>query len=151
MKRVIILAALLAAALFVSFGHAVAASAAETEKIIRQIEQDWMDALLKADVAAVDKFVTPDWQITDPEGNLITKADADADLKSGAWKYESVKLVDLQVRVYGDTAVAFGLDTEKSSYKGNDTSGSYRWTDVFVKINGTWKAVTTHVTKVVKH
>jgi hypothetical protein len=43
-----------------------------------------------------------------------------------------------------------GLDTEKSSYKGKDTSGQYRFTDVFVKRNGLWHAVATHASKVAK-
>jgi hypothetical protein len=54
------------------------------------------------------------------------------------------------VRVYGDTAIASGLGTEKSTYKGKDTSGQYRYTDVFVKRNGTWQAVATHGSKVTK-
>jgi ketosteroid isomerase-like protein len=55
------------------------------------------------------------------------------------------------VHVDGDTAVVFGLETEKSTYKGADSSGQYRFTDVFVKRNGVWKAIATHVTKVAKH
>jgi len=32
------------------------------------------------------------WVLTDPEGTLIAKAQADADLKSGTVKFESYKL-----------------------------------------------------------
>ena len=34
-----------------------------------------------------------------------------------------------------------GSDTEKSSYKGKDTSGKWIWMDVFVKRDGKWVAV----------
>ncbi len=54
------------------------------------------------------------------------------------------------MRAYGDTAVVHGLETEKSSYKGKDTSGQYRFTDVFVKRNGRWQAIATQVTRVAK-
>jgi hypothetical protein len=43
-----------------------------------------------------------------------------------------------------------GLETEKSKYDGKDSSGQYRFTDVFVKQGGAWKAVSTHVSKVKK-
>src|SRR6266496_4430480 len=62
--------------------------------------------------AAIDRIVARDWMLTDPEGALITKGQADADLNSGALKFESFKLDAMTVRVYGDTAVVHGLETE---------------------------------------
>jgi hypothetical protein len=47
----------------------------------------------------------------------------------------------MAVRVFGNTAVVTGSDTEKSMENGKDTSGKYVWTDVFVKQNGKWRAV----------
>ncbi len=125
--------------------------AGSVEQTIMQLEQDWANALLKADTAWTDGLVSDDYLLTDPEGNLITKAQSDADLKSGVMHFESFKLDSLTVHVHGDTAVAFGLETEKSTYKGADSSGQYRFTDVFAKRDGRWMAVATHVTKVVKH
>jgi ketosteroid isomerase-like protein len=56
---------------------------------------------------------------------------------------------DLKVKVYGDTAIVSGQTTDKGKYKGQDISGTYRFTDVFVKRDGKWMAVSTHVTPVV--
>ena len=56
----------------------------------------------------------------------------------------------LRVRVFGNTAVVTGSDTEKSTEGGKDTSGKYIWTDVFVKQNGKWRAVSSQITKVPK-
>lgn len=155
MKRIIPMAMLAIAATALAFGESSATSpkpqAGSAEQIISQIEQDWGVALMKHDVAAIDQIVSPDWMMTDPEGALADKTQTDADLKSGVLTIESFKIDDLKVHVDGDTAVVFGLETEKSSYKGTDSSGQYRFTDVFVKRNGVWKAIATHVTKVVKH
>lgn len=122
--------------------------ASSDEDTIRKIEQEWAEALVKRDQATIDRCESPDWTLTDPEGALMTKAQADADLKNGVIAFESYHLDDLKVRVYGDTAVVFGLETEKSKYKGQDTSGQYRFTDVLLKRDGRWLAVATHVTKV---
>ena len=86
--------------------------------------------------------------LTDPDGHLISKAKADADLKSGTLTLESFHLDDLKIRVFGQTAIAYGLETEKSKYAGKDTSGQYRFTDVFIKRAGRWQAVSTHISKV---
>ena len=102
-------------------------------------------------MATIERMEAPDYMFTDPDGNLNTKAESDGMIKSGDVKIASFKIDDLKVRVKGTTAVVHGLETEKSTYKGTDTSGQYRFTDVFVKHNGTWKAIATQSSKVVKH
>lgn len=118
------------------------------QQVITQIEHDWGKALVKRDQAVIDRITAPDWTMTAPDGFLQTKAEVDAEMKSGAVKFESFKIEELKVRVYGDTAIVHGLETEKSSYKGKDISGQYRFTDVFMKRDGQWRALATHVTRV---
>src|SRR5262249_960481 len=121
------------------------------EQAIQRVEQEWAAALVKGDQAMIDRIESPDWTLADPEGNLVTKAMSDADLKSGKLKFESVHGDEITIRVFGDSAIAFGLVTEKSKYDGKDTSGQFRFTDVFIKKDGRWQAVCTHLTRVAKH
>ena len=155
MKRTVPLAVLAMAVISLPSGWLTAAdqkpASGSDEQVITQLELDWGMALIKNDQAWIDGAVSPDWMLSDPDGMLMTKTQVDADAKSGDMKFESFKLDSLTVHVDGDTAVAFGLETEKSNYKGTDTSGQYRFTDVFVKRNGKWKAIATQVTKVAKH
>ena len=126
-------------------------SARSDEQTITQLEQDWGVALVKADVAWIDGITSDDYTMTDPDGTVVTRAQGDADLKSGAMHFASFTLDEVKVHVHGDTAVVFGLETEKSTYKGEDSSGQYRFTDTFTKQDGKWIALATHVTRVVKH
>src|SRR5204863_7549975 len=105
---------------------------ANDEQIIRQLMQEWAEALVKGDQAAIDRITSADWLLTDRQGMMISKAQSDAHRKSGAVKFESFKLDELKVRVYGDTAVVHGLAARKSSSPGNDTSGQYRPTDAYI-------------------
>jgi len=57
---------------------------------------------------------------------------------------------DMKVHVYGDTAIVTGLNTTKGTFKGKDTSGAYRFTDVFVKRDGRWQVVATRASLVAK-
>ena len=113
-----------------------------------QIEHDWADALVKGDVTTWSRCVADDWIGTTPEGNMVAKTGAYADLKAGLVVRELFHLDDLKVRVYGDTAIVFGLETEKSTIHGKDMSGQYRFTDVFVKRDGRWQAVASHLSRV---
>ncbi len=95
-------------------------------------------------VAAIDRIVAPDYTLIGPSGEVVSRAQALADLKSGADKYASLTMADVKVRVFGNAAVVTGRATVKEQYKGKDVSGQLRYTDVFVKRNGRWQAVATH-------
>jgi ketosteroid isomerase-like protein len=149
--RTLALAAVAAClALFQSSAKAQDAGNADVEKMIARMEDDWAAALLNADLAAVDRIEAPDYTIADQDGNLMTRAQSDAELKAGDYKATAFKNDEVKVRVYGDTAIVSGLETETSTYKGKDSSGQYRFTDVFVKRDGIWQAVATHTSKVAK-
>jgi ketosteroid isomerase-like protein len=74
-----------------------------------------------------------------------------ADVKSGTLKVHAMHIDDLKVRVYGDSAVVFGLETEKSQFKGKDSSGQYRFVDTWLKRNGRWVCVASGNIRVAKH
>ena len=143
MKRALLLVATLCAVSFFA-----SAQAGPDEATLKQIEQDWDTAATKADTAALDRILAADWVVTNPEGQIETKAQRLAALKSGERKLESVTTNEVKVRLLGDVAIVHGLSTVKSSLKGKDISGRYRWTDVFAKRGGRWQAVATQSTKV---
>jgi len=119
----------------------------EDEKALYQLERDWADALVKNDAVALDKILANDFQANygDTVGN---KKQLLADLRSGRTKTESSINSDMKALVLGDTATVHGLATVKSSTAGKDTSGQWRYTDVFVKRDGSWQCVTGYSTKV---
>jgi ketosteroid isomerase-like protein len=141
---------LLAAGSGVAFGQAGKTDTGSVEKMIIQMERDWTEAGIKKDAKTFDRIVADDWVSTDFLGKMATKAEALAEMKSGVSVSQSVDLGEMKVRVFGNTAIVTGSDTEKSTYKGKDSSGKYVWTDVFVNRNGRWQAVASQSTKVGK-
>jgi ketosteroid isomerase-like protein len=109
-----------------------------------QIEHVWGNAMVKGDVAGFNRCVADEWVLTTSDGRRITKTTAQADFKEGVLKIESFRLREVTVRVYGNTAVVLGLITENSKFRGQDTSGKRRFTDVFVKRDSRWQAVVSH-------
>ena len=123
------------------------ASPAGDKAAIRKMERDWAVLVVKGDTATMLGMGVDNCMFMDATGHLNTLKQIVADVKSGALVFESMQINDLKVRVYGDAAVVFGLETEKSNYKGEDTSGQYRFTDTFVKRNGHWLYVASHKTR----
>jgi ketosteroid isomerase-like protein len=116
------------------------------EQALMQIERDWAAASAKNDWAAIDKILAAEYA-NNTDGRITPKKQGLADMKGGASKTASAAAGEMKVLVFGETAVVHGLWTEKSVLNGKDTSGTYRYTDTFIKRDGRWQAVTTYSTK----
>jgi ketosteroid isomerase-like protein len=98
----------------------------------------------------VDQYEADDIITTDPTGRVTSKTQDKTDLSSGDYQIQSEELSDVKVLVYGDTAVAAATNRMKGTYKGQDLSGNYRFTDTWVKRNGKWQVVASQYTKVLE-
>jgi ketosteroid isomerase-like protein len=116
------------------------------EQALMQIERDWAAASAAGDVAALDRIAAAEYA-GNTDGQITPKKQVLANIKSGASKTSSAQTSEMQVFVLGDTAIVHGLWTETSSLNGKDTSGTYRYTDTFVKRDGRWQAAATWSTK----
>ena len=118
------------------------------EQELLNLMQDWMNAEVKADMAFLDRFITEEWVITDPAGAVWTKAQFLAGLKSGEGAVTSFVLDNMKARIYGDAAVVNGRMTAKQTFKGQDISGQYQCTDMFIKKAGRWQCVAIHLSMI---
>jgi ketosteroid isomerase-like protein len=116
------------------------------EQQVRQLEHEWIDAFMRGDTETLDRILADDFIFTDPEGSLLTKAEWIADMTSGELTFESINIDDLQVRMYGDAAVANGRVTVKARSKEGGFNGQYCYTDMYVKRGGRWQAVAEQAT-----
>lgn len=116
---------------------------------IKKLEHDFAQDTLKNGAAAVDKYEADDVIDTDPAGNVTSKAQDHQAAATGDLKFESIEPSDMQVLVFGETAVVAGVVTVKGTFKQQDISGKYRFTDTWVKRNGKWQVVATESTKIV--
>jgi len=114
------------------------------ESIITQLERDWAAAIVGKDTATLERLLADDFTGTSANGQRYSKAEAIDDVKAGRYVAESMDLSRITVRVYGETAVVTLDQTEKSQFKGEDCSGRYAFTDVWVKRQGEWRAVAAH-------
>jgi len=117
---------------------------------LKQIENDWADASKTKNADKLASILADSWVELGWDGKTTTKAKALEDLNKPGNSLDSIEVGPMKVRIFGNTAVVTGSDTEKSMEDGKDTSGKYLWTDVFVKQNGKWLAVASQSTKAPK-
>lgn len=124
---------------------------ADVEQDLIKLEKDWGNAIIKRDVAFLDRIMANESVGTDYKGIVHTsKAEYLADVKSGATAVTSLVVDDMKAHVWGNAGIVWGRTTEKSRYKGKNTSGQYQWTDTWIKQSGRWQCVASHSSKVVK-
>jgi hypothetical protein len=140
-------AALVALIVVVPMRMVRAQSGGDTAAAITKLENDSVKADLAGDKAFTEKYLADDWMGCDSSGKWFTKAQVlkmIADPKNN--KYNSEKISDLKVRVYGNAAVATYTDTYDAIVSGEHRTRTILSTDVWAKIGPDWKQVSSQGT-----
>ena len=117
-----------------------------TEKAVMALEDQWLKSQktnnpeLAAPLLA-DKLIN-----TGSDGKVKNRAQTLADAKAS--KFVSAENENVQVTVFGETAIATGLWVGKGTdEKGKPFDVRERWTDTWIKMsNGKWQCVATQST-----
>jgi ketosteroid isomerase-like protein len=155
MKKLLVIPILTISCASVSFAQTTTKSTAKkaggtVEEKVMQLERDSIAATKRGgEVAFFQKTESDDYMFVDPGGSVVDKSGDLAMVKAGDLKFQDITLSDdTKVRVYGNTAVVNGTIVVKGKYKDQDISGTYRFTDVFVKRSGNWQIVSGQLTAV---
>jgi len=136
------------AALFVLATLCISASAQSVEDQIKKMETERAAAVVKGDVAKLDKETSDDYTLITANGQVSDKAQMISAFKSGQSKLTVDDVSDMKVRVYGDTAIVTGKANVKGNLSGKDATGQTLFTRVYVKKGGHWMAVALQQTRV---
>jgi ketosteroid isomerase-like protein len=117
-----------------------------TIREIVEMERLAKEASLRRDPDFSQKTLAEDYVAITPLGQVTTKQDTVSARKSGQLRYETIDVSDMVVRVYGDTAVVTARADVKGHQLGEDFSGPYRYTRVWVRRTGHWQAVSYQAT-----
>jgi ketosteroid isomerase-like protein len=117
------------------------------EEELLKIEEAFAEAIVRNDVDGIRRLVGDDWVIVDPNGEIVDRTRFFEVIRSGALTHDMMESEDFRVRVYGDSAVVTGVTRTKGKFMGQEFSTQERATDVFVKRDGRWQCVLTHLTR----
>ena len=121
--------------------HAAQPNDSDQAQII-SLEHRWLSAIRSGDRQALDGILADGF--TDIDTNGRTRDRAEAIAHASAPPDTTQKITQLQVRVFGDTAIANGINTVHSQSRGWTVGVAF--TDVFVRGHGAWRAVSAQET-----
>ena len=104
-------------------------------------------ALMSADVAALAQIFADDYVQYNESGKAFTKQDVLESFRSGTIRYPSIVSTARKIRVFGDTAVVHGAESDEVESDGKRFSVRYIYLDVLRKQNGEWKIVASQLAR----
>ena len=116
---------------------------------VQKLERAWLDAYEQHDAKAMDAIVAEDFTITFPDGQMQTKPQILASLRSPRPEGRpsmKFRTEGVQPRAYGDVVILVGIVVTEYQRDGKTLSESrQRYTDTYVKRNGRWQVVASHL------
>ena len=111
-------------------------------EILRALNTDYINAVQHSDVKRFDEILAPEFYCSNPDGSLVDRA---AFLAQTARPVAIAGLTaeDVLIRIIDDVAIIHA----RTRYTLDGRPGGGRYTDVWVKRNGRWLAVSAHVTR----
>ena len=108
---------------------------------------EWDRAMVENDADAIGRYMADDWTIVGSDGSLGDRATFLGLVKSGVLTHNVMTSEDMRARVYGDTAVTISRGVSGGTYQGRPFREVERVSCVFVRQEGRWRCVLTHLSR----
>jgi ketosteroid isomerase-like protein len=105
----------------------------------------WNEAIVTNDAHLIGAFADPSWAFVGENG-IFRGEDFLASVAAGRVSHDLMTSDLHDVRVYGDVAVVIARVRNRGEYEGHPFTLDEWSTDVFVRRDGTWQCVLTHLT-----
>jgi uncharacterized protein (TIGR02246 family) len=110
------------------------------------IADGWAKAIVSNDAERIASFMADDWVIVSESG-ITSKTRFLSLVESGELTHSAMDLVgEARIRIYGETAIFTARQTNTAHYTGTRFDADEWTTDVFVRRDGRWLCVLSHIT-----
>ena len=122
----------------------------QDERALKRLEDQWLGSYLRGDKATFDRIVAESFTGTDESAKVRSKAQERELIQAPPASVKaSLTNKDVQVRIYGDTAIVTGRIVVKTQLGGQaEISFQSRFTDTFLKRQERWQVVARHYSRV---
>lgn len=112
---------------------------------ILKIEQQYLDAHVRRDTAALDSILADDFSFSYFRGSVADKSARLALLENSDFAFQSIDTRNVEVMVSGDTAHVTGEAVVHGSYRGRDfVTAPYSYMRTYERRAGRWQIVSVY-------
>jgi len=139
---------LLVASLVTALPTAAETAAQERTEQVRATQAARFQAMLNADVAALNNVLADDLVYAHTTGTIDSKSSMIDNIGSGAVNYERIDPTDVRIRLYGDVAVVTGSANLRVRVGDQIHQVFIRFIEVYVARDDHWQLVSWQSTRV---
>jgi ketosteroid isomerase-like protein len=121
---------------------------AELPAFLLALEDAFNAAMTSNDVGRIARFVSDDWVLVTPEAGPVPRARLLDAIRSGRLTHPTMTKNVTHAAVVGDMAWTTGRGRNTGTFQGAPLAADEYVTDVYHRIDGTWRCVLTHLTPV---
>lgn len=115
------------------------------KKELERLSWEWMNAWKELDTAFIDQMMAPEFRLLAIiNGELITMTRSEWMKTTPFYIPTTFKYYNFDIRIYGKTAIVQSMFDLEATLHGQDRSGTFQVTDVWVKKSGGWQVVHRH-------
>ena len=115
------------------------------ESEIIEVCHAWDRSMVTNDPDAIGAYMTDDWMIVGADGRIDDKRRFLDMVRSGVVSHDVMESHDMNVRVFGDSAVVVGRGISGGRYHGEPFHLVERVSSTFVRQSGGWRCASTHL------
>ncbi len=115
---------------------------------IRRLDDELAVATWTGDAVWFDRNLADDYTLITPTGTIRGKREVISELSTPGLKMDPFDPLEVQVRLYGDTAIVTGRMLQRFLLGRIRYANDLRYTDVWVKKKGRWMLVSGHTSNV---
>ncbi len=105
------------------------------------LEARWNQALVDQDIPTLETILADDFVFVAPDGSITGREALLSFVANRTVTVDPFVTEEVSVRAYGDTAVVVGRFTQTIRRGDEHRTITYRYTDVYVRQAGAWRAV----------
>lgn len=98
---------------------------------VLRAEQEFFHALTRADVHSLKKALDDDFVMIDLTGGVMSRSDLISTVESGVLKFDEIRVMNSEVRLYGETAIVTGETEMRGSGREQPFHVFSRYTHVY--------------------
>jgi ketosteroid isomerase-like protein len=133
----------------IAIAQSVSKAQGDETKIIA-LENLWNQMQINHDAEAMGKLLDEDFVLTDYDGTVMNKTQFLASIRDKSYQLTVEASEGMKLHRHGDTVVVTGATHEKGTFKGKPYQHQGRFTDTWIKKDGQWIGIASHLSPMSK-
>ena len=118
----------------------------DEEQALIRLQHEWMEAVKRRDIPFLEQLLGPEFSLITGRPGIETRTRQQyLDVTRDHYTLESFEYVELEVHAYGGFGFARSRYSQRGWMDDKKRDQAFLMTDVWVRRNGRWQAVSRHI------